>query len=70
MHTLLSLCLDRAVRGAVGDGDACGITNGHQPRGFVPGARVWPFCHSYCVHPPGHGGAVCIPSRPPVALVK
>lgn len=60
----------RAVRGAVGHGDASGATDGLQSGGFVPGTRVWPVRRSHCVHPPGDGGAVCIPSCPPAALVR
>ena len=51
-------------------GDASRTTNGHQSRGYVPGACVWPVCRSHCVHPPGNGGSVCIPSRTPASLVS
>lgn len=52
------------------DGDASRATNGHHSRGFIPGACVWPVCCSHCVHPPGNGGSVCIPSCSPAALVR
>lgn len=54
----------------MGDGDASRATNGHQAWGFVPGACVWSVCCSHCVHPPGHGGTVSIPSCPQAALVR
>lgn len=60
----------RAVRGAVGHGDARGAADGLHSGGFVPGTRVRPVRRSHCVHPPGDGGTVCIPSCPPAALVR
>lgn len=52
------------------DGDEGWPENGHQSRDFILGASVWPFCCSHCVHPPGNGGPVCIPSCPSPSLVR
>lgn len=68
--TCFFLCFHRAVRGAVDNGDASRATNGHPSWSFIPGACVWPVCCSHCVHPPGNGGSVCIPSCHPAALVS
>lgn len=60
----------RTVRSAVGDGDEGWPENGHQSGDFIPGASVWPVCCAHCVHPPGNGGSVRVPSCPPSALVR
>ena len=67
---LLSLCVCRAVGGA--------LDHGHAPGSVVPerGRVLWSvnhllgLCHSHCRHPARHGGAVGLPARPASALVS
>lgn len=65
-----SLCLCRAVRGAVGDGDAncpevAGIRGICNPRCDF---RV--LCCVNHLHPSGYGGTLRFPARTPFALVR
>lgn len=59
----------RAVRGAVGHGDAVWSEDRRQARGGVSGARVWSLRRADRVHPAGHGGLICVPARSPASLV-
>lgn len=67
---VLTLCYDvRAVGGAVGHGDALRSEDHREARGGVSGTCVCRLRRADRVHPAGHGGVVCIPTRAAASLV-
>lgn len=66
----LPVCFVRAVRGAVGHGDAGRAAGRHQRRHYLPGACVQPVCCAHRLHPAGDGGPLCLSSCHTAALVS
>jgi len=60
----------RAVRGAVGHGDAPGSEDDHESGGGVFSPRVRPLRRAHRVHPARHGRLISVPPRSPAALVR
>lgn len=70
VYMCVSVCVRRAVRGAVVHGDAPGSLHPEWGRLLWPVYHLFSFRHSHRRHPAHHGGALGFSARPASALVR